>query len=400
MAENALYYPYIHIRDIDWLKGTLLLFSQVRRMVPGNWTPDDGADLRPFLESKSGEPLLQSTNLFADRVERAQRTLAEKLARDADNPEFQKNYGFEATRAGVSTDDLGFQVHQGKLSSDFQHALSRLRLSWGPANPEPHDKREEYIELHPKVGQAVMATIAIACAKGEGLDIVGDKRSEGLHQCLLDKDEDAVYDAWLHPDARLNDPKEVTNRELFEFFVRFHCNVTAVTPEKLYSLGKDRQPLRKVMSRLQEHAARIASMDPGPRRDERFKDEVSSVLKEWDNDRANMSSTWREFFGKGLADAVSKFLEKVTDKIFTGAASGASAGLLGAQTGSGLASATFIGAGTGLAIGLIVHTGKSIATVRERGRESPYRYLTLMKEAGAVFRSDIREIDPYRHLSL
>src|SRR5688572_18860957 len=31
---NALYYPYIHIRDVNWLKGTLPLFPRVRRMIP------------------------------------------------------------------------------------------------------------------------------------------------------------------------------------------------------------------------------------------------------------------------------------------------------------------------------------------------------------------------------
>ena len=33
MAYNALYYPFIHVRDLLWLKGTLLLFRQVRRMI-------------------------------------------------------------------------------------------------------------------------------------------------------------------------------------------------------------------------------------------------------------------------------------------------------------------------------------------------------------------------------
>jgi hypothetical protein len=34
MADHPLYYPYIHIQDPDWLKATLLIFSQVRRMTP------------------------------------------------------------------------------------------------------------------------------------------------------------------------------------------------------------------------------------------------------------------------------------------------------------------------------------------------------------------------------
>lgn len=34
MTSGALYYPYIHIHDIEWLKGTLLLFDSVSRMLP------------------------------------------------------------------------------------------------------------------------------------------------------------------------------------------------------------------------------------------------------------------------------------------------------------------------------------------------------------------------------
>jgi hypothetical protein len=32
MAEQALYYPYIQIRDIEWVKATLLLFERIYRM--------------------------------------------------------------------------------------------------------------------------------------------------------------------------------------------------------------------------------------------------------------------------------------------------------------------------------------------------------------------------------
>jgi hypothetical protein len=42
-----------------------------------------------------------------------------------------------------------------------------------------------------------MATIAIASAQSDGLDIVGDERSGTLHRVLLEQDLDSIYDAWL-----------------------------------------------------------------------------------------------------------------------------------------------------------------------------------------------------------
>ena len=59
MNDHALYYPYIHIRDVNWLKATLLMFSQVRRMVPATFTPSDTPAVEEFAEYKPGlDPLL------------------------------------------------------------------------------------------------------------------------------------------------------------------------------------------------------------------------------------------------------------------------------------------------------------------------------------------------------
>jgi len=39
--RDALYYPFIHITDVNWLKATLLCFPGVRRMVPESYVPTD-----------------------------------------------------------------------------------------------------------------------------------------------------------------------------------------------------------------------------------------------------------------------------------------------------------------------------------------------------------------------
>jgi hypothetical protein len=35
-AADALNYPYIRIRDVDWLKRSLLVFPHIVRMTPGS----------------------------------------------------------------------------------------------------------------------------------------------------------------------------------------------------------------------------------------------------------------------------------------------------------------------------------------------------------------------------
>jgi hypothetical protein len=60
MDRDALYYPFIHITDVNWLKATLLCFPGVRRMVPHSYVPTDSYAVREFcdVEGPRGEPLL------------------------------------------------------------------------------------------------------------------------------------------------------------------------------------------------------------------------------------------------------------------------------------------------------------------------------------------------------
>jgi hypothetical protein len=48
--QFALYYPYIHIRDSNWLKSTLLWFGQIRRIVPEQYTINDPPEVKTFAE--------------------------------------------------------------------------------------------------------------------------------------------------------------------------------------------------------------------------------------------------------------------------------------------------------------------------------------------------------------
>src|SRR3982750_2389700 len=89
MAENqkyaafrhALYYPYIHIRDENWLKGTLLGFQQVRRIVPNQFTLKDKAITKRYAELKGadGKPLLQPVLIDSHQVRESQAWLRTRL---------------------------------------------------------------------------------------------------------------------------------------------------------------------------------------------------------------------------------------------------------------------------------------------------------------------------------
>jgi hypothetical protein len=335
VADRSLYYPYIHIRDVEWLKATLLLFSEVRRMtpVPGPQA-DDGDLILPFTEWNGGRgPMLSSANILSPRAVSAQEELAQRLREDAKDGDFRNRFGRDAAEAERGADDYGFQIHQMKLHDSLKEVLSETNLAWDPRKHEPYDPWAEYVELHPQVGEVVMATLAIACAMGEGLDIVGDQRLGPLHDCLTRKQPKDVYDAWLKPARNSIDPPQADAQELFEFVVTVACDTTRLDAEALAQMGTDRGPIRNLMRALAERAKDMVAMDPGKERTEQFEAETVKILEAWRADRANMHNYWRTFFGSGSAELGGKFLEKMIDKAVEAApraataATGALAGL-------------------------------------------------------------------------
>lgn len=393
MATHSLYYPYIHIRDPRWLKATLLLFSQVRRMtpVPGRQA-DDSEEIEPFTQWHGGrEPMLLSANLWSHRAVAAQEELAARIRSDAKDASFKGQFGRQTTEAARSPGELGFQIHQAKLHDSLKNALRETELAWKPMNHEPYDEWQEYVELNEQLGGAVMATLAIACAQGEGLDIIGDQRSGPLHNCLVNRQPQQVYETWLRPgSSTIGEPPQPKARELFEFVITFACEgIEKLDAETLAKMGDDRVAIQRLMTALAERANRMDPKDPGPERTQQFKDETADILQAWERDRANMSNFWKRFFGFGLLEAGGKTLEKVISTAkeaapATGVAtSGALAGL--ALGGPALAWAA------GLGIGLFTHATKTFAETITKDRESPYRYLTLMQDAGLVIRADLRQ---------
>jgi hypothetical protein len=183
-------------------------------MLPRDFTPDDSDEVRAFTWSPNRPGLLSPANLWTERAQDAQEALARRLREDAQDPAFCSKYGPLATRQALALDDQGFQIHHQKLAQPLGDALRSTGLAWEPHSPETYDERAEYVELHPRVGEAVMSTLAIAAATGEGLDIVGDDRSGRLHDCLLQRRAEEIYDAWLHPPALQPAPLQPDAREI------------------------------------------------------------------------------------------------------------------------------------------------------------------------------------------
>jgi hypothetical protein len=379
--RGAIYYPYTRIENVDWLRANLILFPHVERMLPTGYHPQDPAGVSDFASSFKGEqPLLRPAKLYAPRPVRAQQELAKRLKTDAQDPTFLERFGETAARALRADNQPGFQIHQEKLEPTLQEALRARGLGWEPKIPDGMF----FTEVHPAVGNAVMATIAIACAEASGLHVVGDERSGELQSCLLQRKLEDVYDTWLGREALMAPPRPPTDVELFDFILGVQANISLLSPEKLREINKDRQAINNLLVALRRHADGIAAMDPGDERNEALKETANDVLQAWKGDRMNAGPFFKKLIGAETGQTFAEFGTKIVEVVTTGGlgAVAAKEGLLGAPGGAPV----FV-AGAGLVFGLAVRATTTFGALRQREEHSPYKVLTTLERAGVVFRT-------------
>ena len=106
--RDALYYPYIHVRNINWLKGTLLCFPHVVRMTPRGFRLKDEKQVRKFSKTlgMQNRPLLDEVPIHGAKVSGAQRRFLNKLHTDYD--------------------EIGVQLHE-----KFSLVRTRKIMKWG-----------------------------------------------------------------------------------------------------------------------------------------------------------------------------------------------------------------------------------------------------------------------------
>jgi hypothetical protein len=380
--RDALYYPYIHIRDVDWLKHTLLIFPHVVRMVPKDFNPSEDPETAEFSQyiGTRAQPLLRQADLQTAKVIAAQEKLLKQLdTRINQDPNILQRFGREATEFSKEQSDLGFQIHLNKVCPSFFKFLDDHDLTWIPAIPDGH----MYREVHPRLGEAIMSTLAIACAKDEGLDIVTDQNQRQLDRCLATKSADSVFDAWLTREEGHIQNSAADGGRLLEIIVYQHCNAEKLNAKNLAALSQEREPLAKLHDDLERLASSIPDdIENDSTLKERLEDTAQTALKRWKHNRANLSSLLKEMVGADGTKEVGDILQDLVTKVTTPETAG-SALAVGAHV--GLKSGFSLGALAGVGIGVVVHTLASLQRVKQRAKRSPYRYLTMLERAGVAF---------------
>lgn len=392
---DALNYPYIRVRSADWLKRTLLIFPHVVRMTPFEGAPADDPEIAAFAQFAGRRaPLLRSADLHNTHVYEAQRELVAELRTrlGADERNFRRRFGRESAGqrdvGSIKTPTVWerrlaagatFQIHSYKLFEELTDFLRQERLAWRPARGIADGP--QYLEMHPALGEAVMATLAMACAENEGLQVVTEFPE--LHGKLLGTPREKILSACLdgaRPSGR------TSGEQIAEFLVYRRCDVDRLSVEGIAALKRERDALSEFRGRLEELAKTLPpTIHSDERLQERLDDLLSDMFREWERDQANLSASARKFFGEGVLSEPGKLVQRLVE-----AAVKPETGhdvIKGAMVGSiaGVPSGVLAGAGAGFVVALVFRTVESWGKARRSAKKSPLRYLTRLQEQGVSF---------------
>lgn len=333
MAENhkdtayrhALYYPYIHVRDENWLKGTLLAFQQVRRIVPNRFTLKDQAITKPYAEltGPDGQPLLQPVFIGSHQVRESQEWLRSKIEERID--QLKLLYSEERTPLEWQSGPSTFEMHVGKiLDPRLLELMTSTSLAWYSREPAEPDSLS-WVTMHPKFGSAIMSILALSIARLEGLCVVTS--SGRAHRELLANREEDVLEKLLDvPFVRETaGTAEVTAEELAHVVITTGFDLTRLSPAQISELLKEGKDLRAFHSALAGFVSRIPAGLGAEERTIRLKKEAESVLDEW----ARYTALLPPFAKEALVDSA---LDKAPDAIKEGIAAGALAAVASLPT--------------------------------------------------------------------
>jgi hypothetical protein len=393
--RDALYYPYIHVRNLDWLKATLLCFPHVLRMVPSDFHLNDSSETREFTKvmGRRKEPLLGTVELIVKPAEVAQSRLLEKLKGDYEQQgeDFLSRFSREKASGQFDNGDSAFQIHRYKFTNELLKYLMKKQLAWYPRDPN-RGEGSKWIGVHPTMGEAIMSTIAASIAKHNGLDIVTS--SGKVHAALADRDQDAIYDSFIRGLPMEHPPdKDGTVNELVQLVIMTRFDISQLSARDIVGLSKGGEGLFAFKKAVAEVAQTIPQMPNRERRDQYLKEKADELIEQWKEHKRGMSKFAREFFGAGLFKDAGDSLKKIATSIAGGATAGSAAGATASAGGAamttgtligGLAVPTLLGIGAGMAVGVVIHGISTAVKQYRREVTSPYRYFSRIEKAGAT----------------
>ena len=359
LDRDALYYPFIRVKDLNWLKATLLSFPHVYRMVPPGYEVADDADVRQFGEvfGPRNRPLLIGERTDQPSVVERQLALRNKI----------QNYdpaAFDRFKLNRVQQELGerynsFQIHRGKMYELLEYFLSN-GWAW-PARRE-EDRNNEWYAVHPDLGKAIMSTIAHAIAGDRGLDIVTNDSE--VHHTAVTREEDQIFDELIGRKATpahggVSDGVDA----LAELVITTTFDLSALDAKRIAEIQKDGNGLQNFKNSLVPIVEGIPHMNNEQALRERYEQAAERISQEWREYERKL----RWYGLEAMAD--------VTEIKFP-------------EVAAGIATFVPLGVGAGVAaavgLGLMVYNGVKVLRKYRENVDKPLQYLSRIQGAGAT----------------
>jgi hypothetical protein len=382
LTRPALYYPHLQFTDVNWLKEALLSFRQVRRMAPGGYSPTAADVSGPVrdLEAPGLGPLVMTESLDDTWPERAQGQLYEWLRTQPAN-ELQR---FDRAHTIARYDDPdSWQMHPDKFTYSMFNLLQQHHLTWEAGNVSAaQDARSGFdaVALHPQLGEAIMAAMAIEIAERKQLNIVTPQPR--VHKALLTRRQDEVL-ASLAQDDPANEPlNEIEAPQLpdlptsaAQLLIHKHLDLSWVSLEDVAAIVKDGNGFQQFRVRLQKLAAELdlSNIKDPVEQAKQVEALADAARDEWDSYRRGLGSFAKMYVATAL-----------DDKLETAITAGVPAI-------AGLSSLGLASVGIGLAVGVLTVASKTAKKLVQRRKTDPYRYLSQLMAHGATIVADIAD---------
>ncbi len=163
---HALYYPYIHLQDEQWLKTAALYYDKLSRIVPEQFVTHDN-DIVKQLSEEEGfitdiTPGIQAEDIAGDFLEFAKEELAQKNNRKKILAKIGKKIPSKSN----------FKIHMYKMGMLLREELPKLCLAKRLGRQSTNNS--EWFDFEPVTGALYMTHLANKIAEERGLPIVTD----------------------------------------------------------------------------------------------------------------------------------------------------------------------------------------------------------------------------------
>lgn len=365
--RGALYYPYIHVRDDNWLKATLLTFPYLDRMVPQDFTVNDGELARQFAKQQSrvGPKMLNAVEIDDGSAGDAQWKLANRLVEDVENlgDTFVNRFTQEVAERDYKDGRSAFQIGSQKflgLLGDFRS--SHPELFWEPDNPNRGGT--EWVGVHPTIGEAIMTATAAQMAQLNSLDIVTNRVK--INESAVSGDVDVIYDQIVHEMLSFAETSTVTQvNDLCRLFIHSHFDLSNLSVDEIFEMNAEGADLAALKRRL----AKVLAGMPHTLTRELYEDYLGAYLRdavdEWEAQTASFGGFFKRLFGGKALDEGEKYVHAVAKEVLPGGIA-----VLGGALVANL---------PGLMVGLAFHAGKSAYDELNEKQRGEFRYLSKLQ---------------------